>query len=191
MRFKQVGNKADSAFIVVKNNATPSIPVGAPVYFAMNGTDDGLAVQNANTSAGVNQIFFAGVLSAVQQGGAGNLSLATNFFGEAQVWGLCQTVRIVRQTRATSTDTFPTTSSLAVGVILVPSTVSALDAFTDSGTNFTYTGGVSSSGIINPMLFNYAILAQTLNSLTSQVSSALASTLLSNVVTCKAFLCAL
>lgn len=97
MRFKQNGNKKDIMAVVVYNNeASASIPVGAPVCLSFNGTQDGLGVVLPATAADVGQSTGAfgaamGVIPAGQ-------------FGEAQVFG-AGNVKVMR-TRAASSDTF-------------------------------------------------------------------------------------
>lgn len=205
MRFKTVGNKTDKAFIVIKNDsATQTIPNGAPCYFQMNNTnnqssDNGLAVINANAAAGVGQNFFAGVVASEQQAGAGNVGIAPGSVGEAQVYGFCQSLRLIRQTRATSTDSYASAASNNIGDWLVPMTnsggVTTYDAYSDIGSNLTASANSTVNALTLPNLNQYAVLAQTLASLASSASSVFStgasSTLLMNVVLVNAFLSAL
>lgn len=127
MRFRTVGNKYDAAFVVVHNPSTSvTIPVGAPCFFIMNGTSDGLDVQNANAAAGAGQEFVAGVVSTPT-------GLAPGAFGEAQVYGLCQYTRIQTATRPTSTDTYNSFTAITVGDIMQVVTLTGVDAFSRSG----------------------------------------------------------
>jgi len=128
MRFKTVGNKVDKAFVVVRNSSTTiTIPNGAPCYFTMaavttNPNTIGLDVQNAaGAGAGAASQFFAGIVSSEQQQGAGNLGLGPGSYGEAQVWGFVQSLRLVAQTRASSSASF-STSSGSIGDLLQPQT---------------------------------------------------------------------
>src|SRR4051812_24381 len=103
MRMKQVGNKRDIVAIVVKNaEASATIPVGSPLCFVMNGTDDGLGVVLPGTGGAVKATsLMAGVaLTSMLAGG----------YGESQVFGFCQNVVLRRQTRAASTDAFSSNS---------------------------------------------------------------------------------
>lgn len=138
MRFKTVGNKVDKAFIVIRNpSSTVTIPDGAPCYFTMTATGVmGVDVQNTASAAGVGQSFFAGVVSSqVQQGIVGGLGPGN--YGEAQVWGFVQSLRLVAQTRAASNSSFSTASG-AIGDILQPLTNTVAVSM---GTNST--GGTS------------------------------------------------
>ena len=197
MRFKLVGNKADTGMIVVKNPSTTiAIPAGAPLFFAFNGTDDGLAVINAYTAGSTAGLLngFAGV--AVEGVPIAGGSLPNTM--ESQVYGFCQTVRVVRQIRATSTDSFSSASAVSVGDILTVDTASGIDAFTDiysSGFTFSGTGGASSSnsGVL-PNYLAYAIAAASDASRSASGSSAFGSTSsgsLAVVITMKAFLASL
>ena len=129
MRFKTVGNKVDKAFIVVRNSSTTvTIPNGAPCFFTMSATGAttnpatiGVDVQDAAGAAGIGQSFFAGVVASEQQYGAGNLGIGPGYYGEAQVWGFVQSLRLIAQTRAASNSSF-TTASGAIGDILQPLT---------------------------------------------------------------------
>lgn len=126
MRFKMVGNKYDAAFVVVKNPSTSvTIPQGAPAFFIINGTDDGLSVQNATAAAGAGQVFLAGVVAT--PGG-----LPPGFIGEAQVYGLCPNTRVVTITRPTSTDTYNSVTAIVVGDIMQVNTLASADAFSRS-----------------------------------------------------------
>lgn len=146
MRFKTVGNKVDKAFIVVRNSSsTITIPNGAPCYFTMaavttNPNTTGLDVSNVATAfsvgSGIGQNFFAGIVSAEQQYGI-NSGLSPGAYGEAQVWGFVQSLRLVAQTRASSSASF-STSSGAIGDILQPATGTlALSQVTGSATTLT------------------------------------------------------
>lgn len=151
MRFKTVGNKVDKAFIVVRNpSSTVSIPIGAPCYFTMAATgltntppSIGVDVQNVASAAGVGQSFFAGVVDTSQQYGAGNAALGPGYYGEAQVWGFVQSLRLVAQTRASSSASFSTASG-AIGDLLQPqSNTLAVTQVTGSATTLTAASTVS------------------------------------------------
>ncbi len=128
MRFRTVGNKYDVAYVVIRNAMTgKTLPNGGPCFFIMNGTNDGLDVQDANTSAGAGQEAIAGVVVA-PGGGCPPLS-----YGEAQVWGLNPSTRIVNGSRASSTDSYNSVTAIATFDILAVNTLSAADAFSRSG----------------------------------------------------------
>jgi hypothetical protein len=206
MRFKTVGNKVDKAFIVVRNpSSTVTIPNGAPCYFTMAAVTTipntiGIDVQNAASASGVGQNFFAGVVASEQQYGAGNLGLGPGYYGEAQVWGFVQSLRLVAQTRASSSASF-STSSGAIGDILQPQTATiavtqvtgsattltaastlSYDAYSDVGSNPTvFTGSYASASATNVSntvnlsavfaMGQYAVLAQTFTASASASSA--------------------
>jgi hypothetical protein len=155
MRFKTVGNKVDKAFIVIRNpSSTVTIPNGAPCYFTMAATGStntppslGVDVQNTAAayavSSGIGQNFFAGVVSSEQQQGAGNIGIGPGSYGEAQVWGFVQSLRLVAQTRANSSASF-STSSGAIGDVLQPAT-GTLAVTQITGSASTITTGVTVS----------------------------------------------
>lgn len=130
MRFKTVGNKYDSAFIVVRNADAYDIPLGAPLFFVMNGTNDGLDVVGANVAAGAKQEFFAGI--AVAPSSPNSNVIAQNRHGEAQVFGLCQNTRVVTITRAASTDSYNSVTAIVVGDVMQINTLSSVDAISRS-----------------------------------------------------------
>jgi hypothetical protein len=130
MRFKTVGNKYDAAFIVVRNSSAADIPLGAPVFFTMNGTNDGLDIIGANAAAGAKQELFAGIVAAPS---GPNLSvIAASGYGEAQVFGLCQNTRVVTATRTASTDTYNSFTAIVVGDVMQINTLSGADAISRS-----------------------------------------------------------
>jgi hypothetical protein len=210
MRFKTVGNKVDKAFVVVRNpSSTVTIPFGAPCYFTMTATGQlGVDVQNCNSAAGVGQNFFAGVVSDGGQAGAGALGLGPGLYGEAQVFGFVQSLRIIAQTRASSSASFSTASG-AIGDILKPLTGTAsagipYDAWSDIGSDFTFSANSTVNAITLLNQNQYAILAQTftaaglassaINSLAGGTNGSTASsgsTILFSTISVNAFLAAL
>lgn len=130
MRFKTVGNKYDVAFIVVRNSTAVDIPIGAPVFFTMNGTNDGVDIIRAVDAAGAKQEFFAGIVAAPS---GPNLSVvAAGAYAEAQVFGLCQQTRIVTITRAASTDSYNSVTAIVVGDVMQINTLTSADAVSRS-----------------------------------------------------------
>jgi hypothetical protein len=159
MRMKQVGNKKDLMAVVVYNDeSSASIPLGAPVCLSLSGTDDGLRVVLPSTGTDSYQTTFAmGVaLSAI----------AAGTYGEAQVWGLCNNVKILR-TRAASTDVF---AHISIGALLKAESVS----------NCFVTAAANGASAFKPV----AAIAQTL----AVVASTLASSVNSSTVLAKAFI---
>jgi len=117
MRFKQVGNKRDIVAVVIYNDDTANIPVGAPVVLSLSGTQDGLAVVLPSTATNKKQSTFA---YGVCLGNGAGQSVTLSGFGEAQVFGLNSNVKLLR-TRATSTDPYV---SVDVGALLLAESVS-------------------------------------------------------------------
>lgn len=153
MRFRTVGNKYDAAYVVVRNaSSTITIPAGAPVFYIINGTNDGLDVQNANAAAGAGQETIAGVV--VTNGG-----IAPNQYGEAQVYGICQQTRVVTATRPASTDSYNSFTAITIFDILAVNTLTSVDAFSRSGAG-------SATAIVHNV-----IAAQAYTSTASQSSS--------------------
>ena len=127
MRFRTVGNKYDVAFIVVHNSMTAkTIPQGAPVFFILNATNDGLDVRDANTAAGAGQEAIAGIVAT-------NGGLQPLGYGEAQVFGICPSTRIITATRTTSTDSYNSFTAILPFDILAINTLSGYDALSRSG----------------------------------------------------------
>ena len=123
MRFRTVGNKYDVGFIVVRNSLSSTIPSGSPVFFVMNGTNDGLDVTTANAAAGAGQEFLAGILIG---------DLAASAYGEAQVYGICQNTRVVTFTRTASTDSYNSATAIVVGDVMQINTLTSVNAISRS-----------------------------------------------------------
>lgn len=104
------GGKPEDLIHVVKNLETITIPAGAPVVYAFNGTDDGLGVVlPSSSSAAKSTNFCAGV--TVKEIPAGKLE-------NVQVYGFHRKTLIARATRANSTTPWPTMASVEMGAIL-------------------------------------------------------------------------
>jgi hypothetical protein len=203
MRFKTVGNKVDKAFVVIRNpSSTVTIPMGAPCFFTMaaSGLTNtpptiGVDVQNTASASGVGQAFFAGIVEESQQYGAGNLGLGPGSYGEAQVWGFVQSLRMIAQTRASSSASFstatgsigdflaPLSNTIAVtqvtGTVTTATAASTLsyDAFSDIGSNLTVSlssaAATTASNVVTiPYIGQYAVLAQSF-SLSASASGAI------------------
>ena len=114
------GGKAEDIIHVVKNAESIKIPTGTPVVYAMNGTDDGLAViLPASSSAAKLAAFMAGVtIHDIEPGKMENI----------QVYGFNRRTNVVRGTRAASTDSWPAGPALSIGAVLtVNSTANGFD----------------------------------------------------------------
>lgn len=170
MRLPTLGAKYQTNFIQVKNGETSAaINSGQPVCFAFNGTDDGLAVVlPATAAASKASSFFAGVLQV-----PGSASLAAGGIGDAQIFGMVTNAKITLATRATSTDSFASYASAAIGFALNLDTVG--NGFTTSNTVAALTG------------LAYAILGQSIASSASTVSTS-ANTATSATASVKVFI---
>lgn len=127
MRFKSVGNKADLAAVVIRNNDPNStvIKTGAPTFFIDNATLRGLDVAAADGLAAANQGGFAGF----------NVSQPLNVgdFGEAMVFGYYDYARIFLSSRATTTDSWASYAAIVLGDIMAFITGSGIQGVSRSG----------------------------------------------------------
>jgi len=107
---------AERALIrVISAEASASIPAGSPACFVFNGTNDGVAVVLPSTGAAAkSQTLFSGVVP---------VAIAAGAVGDCIVFGFCNNLRLVRATRAASTDAWASTPALAIGDALVINTV--------------------------------------------------------------------
>src|SRR6187455_1123312 len=105
MNFKRVGDKAEKIFIPVKSDEpTATMKLGTPVVFSFDGTDDGVAVVLPSTAVAAMQAAAAvGILTQ---------DLTPGVTGQCQVYGLCLSTRIVRVTRALTTDPWPSAAAV-------------------------------------------------------------------------------
>ena len=95
--------------------ASASITRGTPVCFVFNGTNDGVGVVLPNTGAAIKATaLFAGVASQ---------TIAAGKQGIITISGYSVFVKVLRQTRAASTDVWATTPAYAVGEVLTIDTV--------------------------------------------------------------------
>ena len=118
MNSPMIGNAAFKSFGNFKSDeASATIPVGAPVCFVMDGTEDGFAgVLPSTAGAAKTPELFAGV--CVTAGG-----VLPNQFGAYQCYGLCNYALVAQQTRAASTDSYASAAALSVGKPLQIDTV--------------------------------------------------------------------
>ncbi len=168
MRIPQVGNKLDHILVNIRNASGATIPIGTPVCLNMNATNDGLDVVLGSSSAAKASAFQFGVAVS---------NILDQQYGEAQVWGFCQNIVLLRQTRSASTaDWSSNASGFGTGVLLNVDTVG--DRFSTSGGTLAVTGYLP-----------FAVLAQSVATWASTASSnATSDTRLSITVLSKAFL---
>lgn len=146
-------DKAEDIVVTVKNvEVTSVIQSGQPCILAMAANiDDGLGVILPSNSTAVKVgAFFMGV--AVK-------SLNPGVVGDCQVWGFNRHTKVIRGTRAASTDAWPTFAAVTIGDLLSIDTVNNC---------FARSGAASNIGIKWP--FN---VAETLASVTTMASSVL------------------
>jgi hypothetical protein len=164
---KTVGNKRDIMAVVVRNNSGGTIAAGTPVALEFSGTNDGLDVVLPSSSAAKADVGgFGVVLNAI----------ADQQFGEAQVFGFCQSISLLRQTRAATTDAF---SSNSDGISAVPG-VLCIDTVNNA---FSTTGGTLAKSGFLP----FAVLVASIASWASS-ASATSDTRTAITVAAKAFL---
>lgn len=173
MRFKQVGNKRDTSYIVIKNaEASATIPLGAPVCWnQLAGTDDGLGVVLPSTLAtAINatavQLLLAG--AAVAPGALISPGIANAAYGEAQVYGFCPDLLLTINTRSASSASWTSQTSIASGGFqqLIPETTGN-GWTTAANQSFVTVSGGGTASFSN--FLPYALLGQ---SVASQAASA-------------------
>ena len=165
MRMNQNPGKGtpDRLATSIHNGDTVSIPVGAPVVLVSNGTNDGIDVvlPTTSNSAQLVQAFKYGVASK---------TMAVGDFAEAVVFGVHNNLLLIRQTRASSTNTWNTEAARSVGDYLT--VVSNLNGFI---TTVTAIGALTvSTGTVTvnvQTVWPDAVLMQTLASYASSASA--------------------
>src|ERR1044072_2012438 len=96
--FKSLGDKADTFKIPIRYDEAVALEQGTPVVFVMDGTDDGLAVVLPSTAgAAKSTMLFAGIVSDRAPNDGAKM-------GQAQIFGFCRRTKILRMTRAATTD---------------------------------------------------------------------------------------
>lgn len=117
MRFGQLSkDRPEKVHVQVRNDeASLAIGVGEPCCLVMDGTRDGLDVVTATTGAGAK----ATTLLA----GVANSSIAASERGMVQVYGVIDNLKLIRQTRAASTDSYQSFTAIAIGDKLQVQTV--------------------------------------------------------------------
>lgn len=126
MRFAQLTkDKVEKVFIQVRNDeSSADLAAGTLVCFTMDATRDGLDVVGVNTGgAAKSTSLFAGVLPR---------AIVNARYGISQVYGYVNSVKHIKNTRAASTDSYTSMTSVAVGDFLFVQTLGG--------------GGVSRSG---------------------------------------------
>lgn len=157
MRFKVVGTRRDIMAVTVKNADTIPILAGAPCSVAANGTNDGLAAVSYNNLSAAKQGLFFGVVFN---------EIAAGAFGESQVFGFNDSVRIRVATRAASTDVWASYAAGSIGNGLIPITGTGAGAGSTAADQC-----FSDQGTLANTVFVRVRLGQTFASATTQASS--------------------
>jgi len=116
MRVNEFGDKKSVAKDTIRSQeATATIPRGAPVCLNLSGTEDGLGVVLPSTGAAIkaHSLFY----------GICDRDLTPNRRGEANVFGMCDYTKIVKHSRAASTVTWASKAAVAIGQLLQVDTV--------------------------------------------------------------------
>ena len=150
MKFWNAGTgKPEDVIHVVKNAEAVTIPVGTPVVYAFNGTDDGLAVIFPSTAvSGQVSALCAGVV--VKDIPSGKLE-------NVQVYGFNRKTALIRGTRANSTSGWASAAAVSKGEMLG----------INSAQNGFVASGAASLSNFQPMV----VLAEQVSSLGALASS--------------------
>lgn len=112
----------------VENDDSADILKGRPAVFNMDGTDDGIDVINPSAAA-TDTTLLAGIAAEDIKQGQANL---VKNRGWVQIYGFHEGIKVVRQTRAASTDSYQSFPAIAKGdrfnVESTPNAVSRSDA---------------------------------------------------------------
>lgn len=165
-----VGLTAPAERVLVRVRSAESsatIPAGAPCCYVFNATNDGVDVVLPATGAAAKAYtLFAGVAP---------LAIAAGQQGDTIIFGFCQNLRLVRATRAASTDAWASTPAIAVGDNLLINTVHNAFSFSAAGASTA--------------LIAHGVAGATLASATTLASSSggTADTRLGDIVSLRAF----
>jgi hypothetical protein len=159
-------NKPEDIVLAVRNaEVSATIRGGSPVVLAMNGTDDGLAVVLPSSST-------AAKIGAFQIGVAIR-DMSPGETNDCQVYGFNRNARILRSTRAASTDAWASMAAITIGDLL------SIDSVNNC---FARSGAASNIGIKWPYQFAESIAsATTLASSVLGINAASATAYIQNV----------
>lgn len=159
MRHQTLGDKRDFLSSHVRNDDTVKILAGTPVVFDLDGTEDGLAVVLPSSKSAAHALLFPfGVMTA---------DCDVNQLGEAQLFGMCFNVTMVRQTRPTSTDTWQTEATQGISQGMTINTVANALSTVASSRSIASTDTLGMTEVQRVI----AVLAQTLASYASSAST--------------------
>ena len=151
MKFQTLGDKPTFVDDFVRNDeASTTLQDGTPVVYYMDGTEDGLAVVLPASSTAIKaHVFFAGVVTE---------DILVGRIGTVRKTGIHRTTRILRATRAATSDSWSSSASLAAGHLLVIDTVNNVLS--------TVAASVGATGYLP-----WAILAQSVASIAASASA--------------------
>jgi hypothetical protein len=109
---------------VASAEASASISIGVPVCFPLNLNGDGYNVVLPSTAGATGTMFTAGIAAPTQTGGA---RPGQTF--DVICMGFCNFTRLVRGTRAATTDTWPTFAAIGIGDIYTINTIANAVAY--------------------------------------------------------------
>jgi hypothetical protein len=148
----QKGRPYQARLVVLNGEASSAIVTGTPVCFPMNLTGDGSSVVLPSTAgAAIANTLTAGI--AVP----GDGSAESGAYTEVITLGFCPFTRLVRGTRAATTDAWPTFPAVAIGDILSVNTVANALAYSTTGAAYQnaamfvcagFTGQTASSALV-------------------------------------------
>jgi len=155
------GGKSELMIHVVKNMDTVTIQAGQPCVFLMNGVDDGLAVV-LPSNAGVNPAKIAAFTA-----GPAIRNIEPGTMQNVQVYGFNRHVKVLRATRAASTNDWASnTIAYAIGDLLVPATN---NGWVQSG---TVTNGIEAGVVVAATLASFASLPSSNNGMNAASATA-------------------
>jgi hypothetical protein len=156
----------ESNLLVVTNGESAEIAIGTPVCYAMDGTDNGSKVVLPSTG-GVAKAhsLVAGIV--VEK----NLPIKLPKSGVVQVAGYCPYAKIVRQTRAATTDSWASNTAVAIGDLLVVDTlVNALNR-TAAGAASAFYAGFMAAETLASVASSASSTSETRTAVTSSIKT--------------------
>lgn len=168
MQFKNLVGRGDAETVceVIVNGESSSITVGTPVCYAMDGTDDGSkVVLPATQGATKAHTLVAGIVSEK------NLGTTLPKIGLVQRRGYCPVTKLVRATRAATTDSFASQVAVAVGDVLVVDTVANALSRTTAGAASAYFAGFVAGESLASVASAASTTSETRTAITSSIKT--------------------
>ncbi len=135
MQYKTLVGRGDAETLceIVYNGETSQLDLGTPVCYAGDGTDDGSKVVLPSTQGATKaHTLVAGIVSEK------NIGTTLPKTGLVQKKGYCPYTKLVRATRAATTDSWASQVAIAVGDVLVVDTVANALSRTAAGAASAY-----------------------------------------------------